>query len=107
MDFTSEENVICLALDSVALKVTLEFDTPNRKVRIFHWGNINVIEKRMCAVGLGAVLESNSPVASEAIAQARPTAHTILSFLDSGSSFWTAFSDYPARLSVVTIETKY
>merc|ERR1712178_286715 len=49
--------MIRMALDSVNPKVTLEFDTPNRKVRIFHGDNAATIEARMQALGLGATLE--------------------------------------------------
>lgn len=69
MDCPSEEGVIRMALDSVEPKVTLEFDTPNRIVRIFHGDNADVIEERMHSVGLGATLEITSPVDSDAIAQ--------------------------------------
>ncbi len=74
MDSPSEEGVIRMALDSVEPKVTLEFDTPNRIVRIFHGDNADVIEERMHSVGLGATLEITSPVDSDAIAQAHEDA---------------------------------
>jgi len=74
MDCPSEEGVIRMALDSVEPKVTLEFDTPNRIVRIFHGDNADVIEERMHSVGLGATLEITSPVDSDAIAQAHEDA---------------------------------
>lgn len=74
MDCPSEEGVIRMALDSVEPKVTLEFDTPNRIVRIFHGDNADVIEERMHSVGLGATLEITSPVDNDAIAQAHEDA---------------------------------
>jgi cation transport ATPase len=74
MDCPSEEGMIRMALDSVEPKVTLEFDTPNRKVRIFHGETAHQIEERMRALGLGATLESTTPVASEAIALAQASA---------------------------------
>lgn len=74
MDCPSEEGMIRMALDSLEPKVTLEFDTPNRKVRIFHGEIAEAIEERMRSVGLGATLESTTPVASEAITQAQVSA---------------------------------
>jgi len=55
-------------------KVVLEFDTPKRKVRVFHGDNADVIEERIQSVGLSARLESTTPVASEAIARAQASA---------------------------------
>ncbi|MBK8971900.1 MAG: cation transporter [Hahellaceae bacterium] len=74
MDCPSEEGVIRMALDGVEPKVTLEFDTPNRKVRIFHENNAEVIEERMRSVGLSATLESTLPVADDALARAQASA---------------------------------
>ncbi|MBK40643.1 MAG: cation transporter, partial [Haliea sp.] len=39
MDCPSEEGMIRMALDSIEPRVLLEFDTPNRKVRVFHGDN--------------------------------------------------------------------
>ena len=47
MDCPSEEGMIRMALDSVEPKVTLEFDTLKRKVRVYHGDNADLIEKRM------------------------------------------------------------
>ena len=74
MDCSSEESMIRMALDGMEPKVTLEFDTPNRKVRIFHENNAEVIAKRMRSVGLGATLESTLPVANDALARAQVSA---------------------------------
>ena len=74
MDCPSEEGMIRMALDSVEPKVTLEFDTPKRKVRVYHGDNADLIEKRMQSVGLGARLESTTPVASESIVRAQASA---------------------------------
>ena len=74
MDCPSEEGVIRMALDSVEPKVTLEFDTPNRKVRIFHGDNAATIEARMQALGLGATLEHTHPVENSVFIQAQVSA---------------------------------
>ena len=70
MDCPSEEGMIRMALDSTEPKVTLEFDTPKRKVRVYHGDNADLIEKRMQSVGLGARLVSTTPVASEPLVRA-------------------------------------
>ena len=74
MDCPSEEGMIRMALDSVNPKVTLEFDTPNRKVRIFHGDNAATIEARMQALGLGATLEHTHPVENSVFIQAQVSA---------------------------------
>ena len=71
MDCPSEEGMIRMALDSVEPKVVLEFDTPKRKVRVFHGDNADAIEERMRSVGLGATLEKTTPVGEEDLALAR------------------------------------
>ena len=74
MDCPSEEGMIRMALDSVEPKVTLEFDTPNRRVCVYHGDNAELIEKRILSVGLGARLISTMPIASESIARAQASA---------------------------------
>jgi cation transport ATPase len=71
MDCPSEEGMIRLALDSVKPKVTVEFDTPNRRVRVFHGDNATAIETRMQALGLGATLERTHPVQNSVFARAQ------------------------------------
>ena len=44
MDCPSEEGMIRMALDSVEPKIALEFDAPERKVRVFHGDNADAIE---------------------------------------------------------------
>ena len=61
MDCPSEEGMIRMALDSIEPRVLLEFDTPNRKVRVFHGDNGAAIEERMRSLGLGAPLEKTTP----------------------------------------------
>lgn len=74
MDCPSEESMIRMALDSVEPKVALEFDTPKKKVRVFHGDNADAIEERMRALGLGATLESTTPVARDDLARAQASA---------------------------------
>ncbi|WP_456243406.1 hypothetical protein, partial [Thalassolituus alkanivorans] len=52
----------------------MEFDTPKRKVSVYHGDNADLIKKRMQSVGLGARLVSTMPVASESIARAQASA---------------------------------
>lgn len=74
MDCPSEEGMIRMALDNIEPKVALEFDTPNRKVRIFHGDNGELIEMKMHALGLGAVLEQINSVENSTIARAHASA---------------------------------
>ena len=53
MDCPSEEGMIRMALEGVKPSVVLEFDTPNRKVRIFHGEDTEAVEERMLSIGLG------------------------------------------------------
>ncbi len=55
-------------------KVVLEFDTLKRKVRVFHGDNADAIEERMRALGLGATLESTTPVARDDLGRAQASA---------------------------------
>jgi len=74
MDCPSEEGIIRMALEGVKPSVVLEFDTPNRKVRIFHGEDTEAVEERMLSIGLGARRKSTEPVSDDAIACAQETA---------------------------------
>jgi cation transport ATPase len=74
MDCPSEEGLIRLALEGVEPSVVLEFDTPNRKVRVFHGEDTDSIEERMHSVGLGARREKTMPVSDDVISRAQETA---------------------------------
>ena len=74
MDCPSEEGLIRLALEGVEPSVVLEFDTPNRKVRIFHGEDTEAVEERMLSIGLGARRKSTEPVSDDAIACAQEAA---------------------------------
>ncbi len=74
MDCLSEERLVRLALEKIVPKVVLEFDTPNRKVTVFHNGNIDEIQLPLESLGLGAQLKSTLSITptdlTEAIASA-------------------------------------
>jgi len=53
MDCPSEENLIRMKLDGISSIKKLSFDIPNRKLTIFHNGQINQIEKSILELNLG------------------------------------------------------
>ena len=53
MDCPSEENLIRMQLDGISSIANLEFDIPNRKLTVFHNGEIDQIEKMVIALNLG------------------------------------------------------
>lgn len=53
MDCPSEENLIRMKLDGVSGIANLDFDIPNRKLTVFHSGQINLIEKSILELNLG------------------------------------------------------
>nr|WP_232426747.1 cation transporter [Teredinibacter turnerae] len=67
MDCPSEENLIRTAFSSLGEAVTLEFDIPNRSVRVYHSNMATPVEKAMASVGLGATLISLESVGREAV----------------------------------------
>lgn len=76
MDCPSEEGMIQMALDGLEPRILLEFDTPHRKVRVFHGDNVEIVEERLRALRLGATREKTIPVAEEEVAQAREAEET-------------------------------
>jgi Co/Zn/Cd efflux system component len=54
MDCPSEENLIRMKLDGISSIVNLDFDIPNRKLTVFHSGQIDHIEKSVIELNLGA-----------------------------------------------------
>ncbi|WP_299162996.1 cation transporter [uncultured Tenacibaculum sp.] len=54
MDCPSEENLIRLKLEGITNIANLDFDIPNRKLTIFHSGEIDLIEKSVFELNLGA-----------------------------------------------------
>tara|TARA_A100000171_G_scaffold52718_1_gene72549 strand:+ start:2288 stop:3082 length:795 start_codon:yes stop_codon:yes gene_type:complete len=53
MDCPSEENLIRMKLDGISSIANLDFDIPNRKLTIFHNGQIDQIEKSLIELNLG------------------------------------------------------
>jgi len=74
MDCPSEEGLIRMALDAVEPQVVLQFDSPNRKVRVFHGDNTDTIEQRLHSTGLGARRERTTPVSGDELVLAQETA---------------------------------
>ena len=53
MDCPSEENLIRMKLDGIPSISNLDFDIPNRKLTVFHSGEIDQIEKSVIELNLG------------------------------------------------------
>jgi Co/Zn/Cd efflux system component len=53
MDCPSEENLIRMKLDGISGIKNLDFDIPNRKLTVFHKGQIEQIEKSVYGLNLG------------------------------------------------------
>lgn len=53
MDCSSEENLIRIKLDGISGISNLQFDIPNRKLTVFHNGEIHQIEKSIIELNLG------------------------------------------------------
>jgi Co/Zn/Cd efflux system component len=53
MDCPSEENLIRMKLDGISSIANLDFDIPNRKLIVFHSGQIDQIEKSVIELNLG------------------------------------------------------
>jgi Co/Zn/Cd efflux system component len=53
MDCAAEENIIRMKLESISSVASLEFDLRNRKLTVFHIGEIDPIEKSVRELNLG------------------------------------------------------
>ena len=53
MDCPSEENLIRMKLDGISGIANLKFDIPNRKLTVFHNGEVDLIEKSVIELNLG------------------------------------------------------
>ncbi|WP_417784576.1 cation transporter [Tenacibaculum sp.] len=53
MDCPSEESLIRMKLDGVSGIANLKFDIPNRKLTVFHNGEVDLIEKSVIELNLG------------------------------------------------------
>ena len=69
MDCMSEERLVRMALETVSSDVLLQFDIPQRQVRVFHADNANEIEAKMNSLGLGASLTKTGAVQKEEVIQ--------------------------------------
>ena len=58
MDCPSEENLIRMKLDGISSIVNLEFDISNRKLIVFHNGEIDQIEESILGLNLGGKIIS-------------------------------------------------
>lgn len=76
MDCPSEERLIRMALEGLEQKVALEFDTPNRKLKVFHSSNLEDIQSRLESLGLGAKLDSTLNIDRSEFSQAMASANT-------------------------------
>ena len=61
MDCPSEENLIRMKLDGISGISNLDFDIPNRKLTVFHNGQIDQIEKSIIDLNLGGKKISTEP----------------------------------------------
>ncbi|MBS4035265.1 MAG: cation transporter [Ignavibacterium sp.] len=59
MDCPSEENLIKLKLNDFSDIINLDFDIPNRKLTIFHYGNFQKLKKALDGLNLGSKILSN------------------------------------------------
>ena len=57
MDCPSEENLIRMKLDGQAIQ-KLDFDIPNRRLSVYHEGNIQPIDEALKDLKLGSLLEN-------------------------------------------------
>lgn len=53
MDCPSEENLIRMKLDGISGIKNLDFDIPNRRLQVFHQGEVQEIEKSILDLNLG------------------------------------------------------
>lgn len=61
MDCPSEENLIRMKLDGISSIANLDFDIPNRKLTVFHKGDVGQIEKSVLELNLGGKKISTGP----------------------------------------------
>ena len=62
MDCPSEERMIRMALEDLNPAVALDFDIPNRLVKVFHRDNLTEISQRLEALNYGAVLNNTQDI---------------------------------------------
>lgn len=74
MDCPSEERLIRLALDGIEPPIGLQFDIPNRLVKVFHDDNLEEITNKLQSLNLGSQLESTKKSCSNEAAKANDLA---------------------------------
>ena len=75
MDCPSEESLIRMALEGIERGVALEFDTPNRSLKVFHSGNLEAIQSRLESLNLGAKLEGTFNIDLSELSRAKASAN--------------------------------
>lgn len=76
MDCASEERLIRMALDGLEQDLALEFDIPNRKLKVFHDSNLEAVQSRIESLGLGTKLESTLDIDRSQFSNAITSANT-------------------------------
>jgi Co/Zn/Cd efflux system component/copper chaperone CopZ len=66
MDCAAEENLVRLQLSSIVTVKSLDFDLPNRKVAVYHEGQLEEIEGAINQLNLGASLVETNPTDNHA-----------------------------------------
>lgn len=61
MDCPSEENLIRIQLGSIESDLKIEFDIPNRIVRVTHRSEYEKIDQAMLSCGFGSIMEGSRP----------------------------------------------
>ena len=62
MDCPSEERMIRMSLEDLNPAVALDFDIPNRLVKIFHRDNLTEVTQRLEALNYGAILNNTQQI---------------------------------------------
>ncbi|MAZ87352.1 MAG: cation transporter [Cellvibrionaceae bacterium] len=74
MDCPAEENMIRIALEPIQPTVIPDFDTPNRRLKVYHSDNFQEVESRLTSLGLGARLNNTRLIQEDELSRASLTA---------------------------------
>lgn len=74
MDCAAEERMIRLAIEQMPGVAALAFDLPQRRLRVFHAGEIQAVAGKLESLGLGARLTATEALAGVALAAERRAA---------------------------------
>ncbi len=69
MDCPSEERMICMALDNYQSLIAMEFDIPERILKVYHDKDIDHISQKLTNLNLGAMLLNTRELTSEALSK--------------------------------------